>query len=178
MYTKTELAWKRLSGLYGYPFVSQYGTEPTAEWELALGNLDVDQIRRGIERCTTEPEFCKFPPNPMEFLDLCQPTREELGLPGDDEALRQAAGCSTERHAAVVYTLQQMGTGNVHKLRRLDTKSAERLFAKYWTETVNLVARGEEIPEPAKQIEEIKPTPAAREDAISALAKIREETGL
>ena len=152
LYTKTELAWKRLSGLYGYPFVSQYGTEPTAEWELALNNLAVDQIKRGIERCTTEPEFRKFPPNPMQFLTLCLPRGEDMGLPSESEALRQATGSSTQKHPAVSYTLRNMGD-DVFALRRADSKTAASMFGPHWAATIKHVMAGGELPEPELEIE-------------------------
>lgn len=176
MYTKTELAWKRLSGLYGYPFVSQYGTEPTAEWELALGNLDVDQIRRGIERCTTEPEFCKFPPNPMQFLALCLPSGEDLGLPSETEALAQAVGASTGKHPAVVYTLRQMGN-QVFELRRADSTRAIRMFAPWWAKTVEHVSAGGELPEKSIEIEN-QPQKLPKEAKIARLKQMREEIGV
>ena len=175
LYTKTELAWKRLSGLYGYPFVSQYGTEPTAEWELALNNLEVEQIRWGIERCTTDAEFRKFPPNPMQFLTLCLPRGEDMGLPSEAEALRQATGSSTQKHPAVTLTLRNMGD-DAFALRRADSKRAEAMFAPHWAATVSHAISGGELPEPVPEID-YRHTKADRAEGNSFLAEMRAEVG-
>ena len=172
MYTKTELAWKRLSGLYGYPFVSQYGEVPGPEWELALNNLAVEQIKRGIERCTTEAELRKFPPNPMQFLTLCLPRGEDMGLPSEAEALRQATGSSTQKHPAVSFTLRNMG--DAFSLRRADSKTAASMFAPHWAATIQHVMAGGELPEPELEIEHNH----QRADKEYAQAKLAEIKGL
>lgn len=171
LYTKTELAWKRLSGLYGYPFVSQYGEVPGPEWELAINNLAVDQIRCGIERCTTENEFRKFPPNPMQFLTLCLPRGEDMGLPSEAEALRQATGSSTQKHPAVSYTLRNMGD-DVFALRRADSKAAAAMFGPHWAATIKHVMAGGELPEPELEIEH-KHQRADKETGNAILAEMK-----
>ena len=171
MFTKDELLWKRLIGLYGYAFTRQYGDDPTPEWMLALNNLAVDQIRCGIERCTTENEFRKFPPNPMQFLTLCLPRGEDMGLPTEAEALRQATGASTQKHPAVSFTLRNMGD-DVFALRRADSKTAAAMFGPHWAATIQHVMAGGELPEPELEIEH-KHQRADKETGNAILAEMK-----
>ena len=52
------------------------------------------------------------------------PRGEDLGLPSESEALKQAVGCSTKKHPAVTLALRNMGD-DAFALRRADSKRAE-----------------------------------------------------
>jgi hypothetical protein len=179
LYTKNELVWKRLSGLYGYPFTSQYGNEPTPEWKLALRDIPVDRISAGLEICTKKdsPKHKTFPPNPIEFIVLCSPKAEEYGLPSEVEALNQAVGISSKKHPAVVYTLRNM-VGGSYDLRQADTKKAQAMFGEAWLNTVVYVANGGELPEIPKEIEEEKKQSLSQEEKQERMAKLRQDAGL
>ena len=173
MYTKAELAWKRLSGLYGYTMSRQYGTEPTAEWLLAFDKLSVDQIARGLERCCEDKG--EFPPSPVKFMTLCMPSGEDCGLPSEDEALLQATGGATIKCPAVVFTLRNMGNA-AFDLRRADSKRAAAMFSPRWAATIQHVMAGGELPEPAPEIDH-QHTKADRAEGNSFLAEMRAEVG-
>lgn len=172
LYTKNELVWKRLSGLYGYTFVSQYGEEPTTEWNIALKNIPVDQIGPGIDLCADSPEFKTFPPNPMQFVALCLPKAEDYGLPSESEALNQAVGNSDEKHPAVIYTVRNI-TGGAYDLRQANTKSAKDMFGKEWAKTIAHVIGGGELPERPLEIQEEKHQALTKEERKAEMAKLR-----
>lgn len=150
--TVEEIFWKRMSGLFGYPFTRQYGVEPTPEWTMALERLEPAQIEKGIKTMIACGRYREMPPNPMVFRSMCLPKAEELGLPGDSEAFSQAIGSRSKKHHAVVFTLRRMGD-EAFQMRREKTDQARRLWSQWWTQTVEHVAGGGELPEPEPEIE-------------------------
>lgn len=170
--TKAELLFQRMTGLYSHKWISSYGAEPTPEWEIAIRDCSPQMIKRGIDRAVKQ--FKSWPPNPIEFRNLCFPTTDELGLPSDDQAFQQAVGNVSDRHPAVIFTLRNMG-GESFRLRRTDEKTALAMFKKQWVETVQFVSDGGELPEPEKQIPERPQGTEAgcKKAAHSALAELR-----
>ena len=172
IYTKEELAWKRFNGLYGYTFLSQYGDEPTEEWLMVLAQVEPRQIKKGIDGCIKHHK--KFPPNPMQFLELCLPGGVDFGLPGDDAAFSQAVGIGTKKHPAVALTLRNIGD-NVFQMRNMPTKAAREIFNAEWVKTVVFVANGGELPDAAIEIEQSKKCRVKKSEAVSLFAGMRDE---
>lgn len=152
MLTVEEIFWRRMSGLFGYPFTRQYGVEPTPEWTMALGSLDPEQVGKGISAMIACGRYREMPPNPMVFRSMCLPKAEDFGLPSEDEAFAQAIGNRSEKHPAVVFTLRSMGD-EAFQMRREKTDEARRLWAQHWAKTVDHVANGGELPQPEPEIE-------------------------
>lgn len=173
-YTKEELLWKRFSGLYGYTFARQYGAEPTAEWMLVLDQISAKQIGKGIDACFKH--YKTFPPNPMEFHALCLPEGADYGLPSDAVAFNQATGNATEKHPAVVFTLQNMA-GAVFEMRRLNTNAARDMFIAEWLKTIAHVAEGGALPEPVAEIESATERKVTNEKALDLFAAMRAGLG-
>ena len=170
MYTKEELAWKRLSGLYGYTFTRQFGSEPTSEWMMVLERTNVNNIKKALDACIGKHK--EFPPNPMQFLTLCLPTGVDYGLPSDSTAFNQAVGIDTKKHPSVAMTLRNIGD-QVLQMRSLPTKEAQDIFNPEWVNTVLFVAEGGELPEAAIEIDQDKPKRAPKDEAISFFANMR-----
>ena len=161
-----------MTGLYSHKFTGGYGTEPTPEWKMAVRDCSPEMIKRGLDRCVKE--FPSWPPNPIEFRNLCYPTPEEMGLPSNETAFLQAVGSIKERHPAVIYALRNLGA-ECFRLRHSDEKTARDMFNKVWAQTIEFVANGGDLPEPEKQIPE-RPagTEAGRQKAgAKALAEMR-----
>ena len=149
--TVPELLWKRMTGLYAHKWTGAYGVDPTPEWEMALDCLTPEMVRTGLDR--TVSERWDWPPNPIQFRELCLPTSEDLGLPSDDDAFQQAVGNATDKDPSVIYTLRNMGD-EVYKFRRCETEKARKLFKKHWDKTIEYVMTGGELPEPELQVED------------------------
>ena len=62
--------WQVLSELYGHKFISQYGEEPSQIWASALENVDLVNIKRGIDRLPERKD--EWPPTAIEFFNLCR----------------------------------------------------------------------------------------------------------
>lgn len=168
--TVEEIFWKRMSGLFGYPFTRQYGVEPTPEWTMALEQLQPAQIEKGIKTMIASGRYREMPPNPMVFRSMCLPKAEDFGLPGESEAFAQAIGNRSEKHPAVVLALRWMGD-EVFEMRRDTADHARRTWAKHWAAVVDHVANGGELPEPESEIEHrpAKATATAAAPHLSAL---------
>ena len=172
IYTKDELLWKRLSDLYGYTFTRQYGSEPSEGWKMVLDKISPKQIGKGLNACLDKHK--KFPPNPIEFFSLCLPSSADYGLPGNDEAFSQAVGISTSKHAAVSFTLRNMGD-SVFEMRRSSSDAAKDLFISEWLKTIAYISEGGEIPAKSVEIEKKKKR-VDKADALAMLAAIKAES--
>lgn len=81
--------WEEMTGLYGYMFTRQFGYEPTNAWSSVMVGLTPGQIKQGISRCLEK--HLKYPPNPIEFRDLClSPDLKSFGLLEGKEAFQHA----------------------------------------------------------------------------------------
>lgn len=174
--TAMEILWRRMTELYGHRWTSGFGDAPTDGWTLAVGALPPEMIRAGLERMVRQGKHNDWPPTALEFRALCLPCSEDLGLPSEDAAYRQAVDWSrlsaADRHPAVLATLRQLDTW---AWRRLDEQTARKQFAAAWQKIVDRVrAEGEGwLPEVPQQIEyQPAATPAPRDTALHALAGI------
>ena len=66
-----NLLWVRLAEIYGQGFVTQYGEMPSRSWKDLLRGISPDQIKSGLEKLTKRES--SFPPNAIEFRQLCIP---------------------------------------------------------------------------------------------------------
>lgn len=148
---------------------------PTAEMvELAkiaymdqLAGLTPAQVRKGLDKAKRR----EYMPKPSELAKDCFPRGEDMGLPSEAEALRQATGSSTQKHPAVSFTLRNMGD-DVFALRRADSKTAAAMFGPHWAATIKHVMSGGELPEPELEIEH-KHQRADKETGNAILAEMK-----
>lgn len=76
---------ERMSEIYGHRWTSAYTRESLDTWAKGLGDMTVDQIKRGVEACIAGAHA--WPPTLPEFRDLCLTIP---GLPSSDEAWEEA----------------------------------------------------------------------------------------
>ena len=65
--------WQRLSEIYGYQLVSQFGTTIPESWAKLLTGITPDQIKTGLENLVHRTD--NWPPNSIEFRNLCLPKK-------------------------------------------------------------------------------------------------------
>ena len=170
-----ELLWERMGDLYGHKWESAFGSEPSEGWDAALHDIEPQMIKHGLMNLAESTKHRDWPPSALEFRALCLPRGEDMGLPTEAEALRQATGSSTQKHPAVSFTLRNMGD-DVFALRRADSKTAASMFGPHWAATIKHVMAGGELPEPAPEID-YRHTKADRAEGNSFLAEMRAEVG-
>ena len=169
--TLTEALWIRFSDIYGSAFTSQFSEMPTQIWDMALDGMTPSMISKGLSKMIADPRFETFPPKPPQFRRLCLPAAEDLGLPGDEQAFRQAVGIDSTKHPAVIYALRTIDS---HRLRTESAAVARAMFAAAWAKTIEHVSAGGALPAPEKQITEqaIKANPDEVRDSLTALRRI------
>ena len=96
-------------------------------------------------------EHPDYPPTPMRFELLCQPTAEDVGLIDDETAYQQAIGNITPKDKAVAYARGMMGA-RAAQLVTMDDKSARRLFWDDWHKLIGMIDRGFFIPEAIEEV--------------------------
>jgi hypothetical protein len=140
----------------------------------------IEQIRFGIENCRKLGS--SFIPSVGEFVAMCQPTPEMLGIPDHDQAYAEAianahpsmAGSREWSHQAVYHAASHCG------FRGLSTMSAEasrKMFDRAYGITIRMLLAGE----PLRRIPLGLPRPVARRGSEKigneALALLRKNLG-
>ena len=64
-----ETLWGKLSAMYGYKFLSQFGEEPDKTWETCLKGITGRQMADGLNHCLTH--HLEWPPGAAQFRGLC-----------------------------------------------------------------------------------------------------------
>ena len=108
--------WHKFSSLYGRAFTKSQGTEvdPSGVWALALSFLKEGDIEYGFKKVVLMDEYNTFPPNAMQFRDICLSRRVDKGLPSLNEAYVSSKnyfnrGVSITSHKAVMYCALKIG---------------------------------------------------------------------
>lgn len=172
-----------MSAYYGKHFADLWGVTDIASvkrvWAEELGRLKPQQIALGMEACKRR----KFPPTLPEFLELCKPTPEQLGIPplpvAWSEARAMASGqkrredCS---HPVVWHAYYEAGP-----IGHMTERDARDTFKHCYEVAVDLAVKGEPLREIPKALpkpgNETRPpeTPEQRKAAAeAAMAKLAE----
>lgn len=87
-----ELLWKKLLAMYGRAFSQQYGikADEAGIWQTALSLLSKHDIEYGVKKLMLTNKYTTFPPNPMQFRELCLSRRDSLRLPSLKDAYIEA----------------------------------------------------------------------------------------
>lgn len=144
--------FRRLRGIFpawrqAWPTTEALGAAK-AEWIMefvAQRITSLDQIEFGIENCRRMKK--PFAPSVGEFIEMCHPTPEMLGIPTLDSAFREAcrnahpsmAGQASWSHDAVWHTAKEAG---FESLNRLETHLAKKLFERNYVITVRRLVDG------------------------------------
>lgn len=108
----------------------------------------IEQIRFGIERCRTLGR--PFAPSVGEFIAMCMPTPEMLGIPSHDKAFREALvnahpsrfGNRVWSHQAVRHAALQC---EMHNLGDLIPEKASKVFDRAYDITIRLLMQGKPL---------------------------------
>jgi len=115
----------------------------------------VQQMKKGLDRLVDDG--VKFFPDIGEFLELCKPTPEELGLPSLHKAFNEACTNAHKdngfkwsheavRQAAIRVTL--------HYLKHEPRRYSESKFKDHYSDVVDSVIAGNELPSPSGAYQE------------------------
>ncbi|MGE8328876.1 replication protein P [Pseudomonas urmiensis] len=110
----------------------------------------IEQIRFGIERCRALGR--SFAPSVGEFVTMCQPTAEMLGIPSHNKAFREAlenlhpsrAACRSWSHEAVRHAALQC---EMHNLGELPPDKASAIFDRAYDITIRMLVQGQQLEE-------------------------------
>jgi len=97
-----------------------------SEWYEALRNFSDEEIMRGLSYCRKQGG--EFPPSIPEFVKMCQPTLEELGILSEDRAFQNFVEQKFD-NPLVKKTLQKLDYFSVY---RMSTKDARREFLRMY----------------------------------------------
>ncbi|MFT0214066.1 replication protein P [Pseudomonas sp. F1_0610] len=150
-----------------------------AEALVSEGITSKSQIDLGLRLLRNEQS--PFLPSISQFVTLCQPTPENLGLPSVDDAYKQAFAVShpaanfSHCHPASYHAACEVG---LYVMTRYSEQTSRERFAKAYKETLSKIWRGEAIralPDSETKTAIIKATP---EVANKALTDMRAMLGI
>ena len=167
--------WRRMARIYGHRWTSAFGAKDDSTWLRGLRGVTPEQLGVGLAVCVRRAD--PWPPTLPEFLVLCTPTAEDLGLPTVDAAYREAVMADRDHiwsHPAVFVAARNAGS---FKLRTLPEAKSGPLFERAYEIVVRRVLAGEQFTAPVPQALDKLPTPARPETVQSALASMRAALG-
>jgi hypothetical protein len=154
--------WKRMSEIYPHRWTSAVGDTPSPTWVAALASIPGDLIAIGLRRCLIEhPEW---PPALGEFAALCNPRPEDLGLPAEADAYREAVWLAGDHlaskpveasHPAVWHAAQQVGLTLLTEY----AEAGKREFKRVWPAVVRMVMTGQPLTPVPKALMDPNSTP-------------------
>lgn len=142
---------------YPNQFDWDYGRDPRkleaakrAWFRNAIGMLPDTLFNMALRRMG---EACKKIPSLHEFLELCRPRPEALGMPSVEGAYQEAVSHSTNArhrwsHAAVRIASNSAGAHDMRAAEGWRAEQVRKAFEHYYGELVLQVARGEELTPP------------------------------
>lgn len=172
--------WRRMSEIYGHKWVSQHGTQPSDTWTVALADVTVEQIAHAFRALLRElPEW---PPSLPDFVRLCRPSPESLGLPSAREAFQEAAknmhpACAASAswsHPAVYHAAREVGSS---RFRTASAESVWKEFEHAYAVTVRAVIEGQELPEIPKALPAQVSRPTDQAEALKRIAAMKAAIG-
>lgn len=158
--------WRRMTEIYGRRWSSTYGigavdeqevmTGTARTWAKGLTPVGLAGIRRGLQCCLQRSD--PWPPTLPEFLELCRPTPEEVGLPSVDIAYRAACLGNWRLHPVVWHAARTVG---IWELRREPEHMTRPRFLAAYTSLLHRVLAGESLsgPTTAPALPRLPPTP-------------------
>jgi hypothetical protein len=143
---------------------------------MAEGIIRIGQIRHGIEHCRTLSR--PFAPSVGEFISMCRPTPDMLGLPSFDSAYLEAvinahpgrANAAAWSHPAVYHAAAQCG---FHALAALPVEASRKLFDRNYEITVRMILDGRPLRSIPLALPKGSVRPRTPEIGNQALAQLR-----
>ncbi|AIA76251.1 hypothetical protein FF32_15825 [Halomonas campaniensis] len=145
--------------MYGNKFTSEWGAfDATGAWWAELQHVTPSQLALGLRLVRQQIQDAArqsseaWPPTPIAFAALCQPAPEDLGLPSDAQAWREATANAHQpsrhrwSHEAVRMAGKAVGWWDLtHGGGETRTDRLERRFRKEYAALVNRVMAGEQL---------------------------------
>ena len=157
---------------YGHAWTSLHGEGPRGgsalTWALGLGDLTVDQLKRGLAACRHSTSV--FPPNLPQFRQFC------MGIPSMARVEREIRDGDRSP-----FTCMVLARLDGHRYRQAGGKDAERMLRSAYGLAVEDRMAGAPLPEPRLALPEIvktEPKPADPETVKAHLAEIGEYLGV
>lgn len=124
--------WGKLSTLYGAAFTKPYGVEVDANgvWQQALSLISAKDIEYGFKKLLLTDKHNTFPPNPMQFRELCKRS-EKRAFPSVNDAYLEAKNfCDSETHVWSHHAVKFCAIKTSSKL--LNKSDSNEDIAKSW----------------------------------------------
>lgn len=134
--------WRRMLGMYGHTWASQYGDHPagtTAEtWAQALSGVAPEAIAIGLRACLAEGK--EFPPSAPRFRGMC------LGIPTFNAVKFESTRTNVEHSP---FTRAVWLSLDAYAYRQASSRDGERMLRDAYDYASEQVMRGARLPEPA-----------------------------
>ena len=171
---------------YGKLFTSAHGAHDSGVWLETLKDLTPKALESGMARLRSlsgDSRFSQYPPNCLQFKDLCLAFYESLKLPSATEAYREIKNHQYGRgrywsHAVVKFTAARLPADFLKNDNEFETYG---LFKEAYEKVCHLVKQGHDIP----HLHEIKTPamytakkPASREIANMYLSQMKNKLGM
>lgn len=141
--------------LFGNKFSSQWGAfDETGAWWAELQYVTPGQLAIGLRRVRQQIQDAArsndevWPPTPIAFAALCQPKPEDLGLPSDADAWREATANAHQpsrhqwSHEAVRMAGYEVGWWNITHVQPSQVARLESRFVSEYRKIVKSVTKG------------------------------------
>ena len=169
---------ERMTEVFGHRWTSQFPRDALDTWAKGLADMDLHQIKRGVEACVAGA--LAWPPTLPEFRELCLTVP---GLPTSDEAWTEAEHIAAKRkpasecsHPAIWHAYRECGD-----LGHMEAEKAERKFRRYYAIASRDYAAGKPMadippalppPDPAREltVDEQAERDRKRDEALAKLA--------
>lgn len=130
--------WKSFAQMFGAARVErELGAVPPDVWRRGLAGLAGEDLARGLRRLVHGGSA--FLPSLGEFMAMCVPTPEELGLPSEAAAYQAACAANWRLHPAVWHAAREVG---IYALRHDPEVRTRPAFARAWAKVVEQVRAG------------------------------------
>lgn len=164
MASKQDIAiiFRALRGIYG----PRWATEDreldidyiAALWLRVLADVDDEGLKRGMAKLETSADG--WPPTPGQFLALCTPTAEDLGLLSVHEAHRLACTTRADHSVPVIVWLAQQDCGP-YELKHQPPHQTLPRFREIYERYVRRVLAGEAFAYPEYILRKLGPAPTS-----------------
>lgn len=166
--------WRRMLGMYGNTWASQYGDHPSgttaATWAETLVGIDPAAIAVGLRACLAEGR--EFPPSAPRFRAMC------LGIPAFSAVKFESTKPDAERSPFTRAVWMHL---DGYAYRQASARDGDRLLRDAYELASEAVMRGAQLPKPAaaaladasKEKPSVNPDPEAR---AAIVAKAKAET--
>ena len=146
--------WIQMSQIYGQIFISKFGArDENGVWLSVLRDLTPKALESGIARLKDlagDGRFSQYPPNSMEFKELCLAFYSDLRLPSAHDAFLEVQSSVRNydpRHAwshqVVIFTASRLPVAFLE----IDNEAeAKKVFKRVYDEVCHRFKQGHDLP--------------------------------